>query len=233
MAIRKKTETITASDLHGKCDYRYWIEPKKKLCKTHPIHDHMTSMTKAAIVKLCRQNKLYSTPQLNDVLYLHYQGYRQIESLDEYTALKCLWLESNAISKLEGLDAQRELRCLFVHNNLIERIENLENCRHLDTINLSHNYVQRIENCGFDVLPVLSTLNITHNRLRTAEQLQQLVDCRHLTVLDMSHNRIDDILIVGIVARMEELRVLVLTGNPVVSMIPMYRKTMINECVSG
>lgn len=189
-------------------------------------------MTEEAIVKLCKKNRLYVTPHLNDVLYLHYQGFQQIGGLERYTAVKCLWLESNAIDRLSDLEHQSELRCLFVHNNLIKRIENLEHCPRLDTLNVSHNYITTIENCGVTVLPELHTLNITHNRLRTHEQLQRLVDCKVLSVLDMSHNRIDDLLIVSVLAQMPELRVLVLTGNPVVSLIPMYRKTLINECVS-
>jgi hypothetical protein len=32
------------------------------------------SMTKEAIKKHCRELKLYQTPHLNDVLYLHYKG---------------------------------------------------------------------------------------------------------------------------------------------------------------
>lgn len=33
-----------------------------------------SSMTKESIINSCKKNKLYSTPSLNDVLYLHYQG---------------------------------------------------------------------------------------------------------------------------------------------------------------
>lgn len=51
-------------------------------------------------------------------------------------------------------------------------------------------------------------------------------------MLDLSHNRIEDMLFVKVLAEMPELRVLVLTGNPIVNKIPSYRKTLIIECVS-
>lgn len=97
-------------------------------------------------------------------------------------------------------------------------------------MNLCHNQIRVIENIGSDVLPVLNTLSISHNFLRTAEQLEGLRNCKFLSVLDISHNRIDDVTVVKILADMPELRVLTMTGNPVISQIPSYRKTMILEC---
>ncbi|XP_049277930.1 dynein axonemal assembly factor 1 homolog [Anopheles funestus] len=189
-------------------------------------------MSKKTIQASCRKNKLYLTPHLNDVLYLHYSGYNAIDGLEEYVGLKCLWLESNAISGISGLEHQSQLRCLYLHNNLIKKIENLEHCKQLDTLNLSHNHIAKIENCGSDILPVLNTLNISHNYLKTVESIAELRKCDFVSVLDISHNRIEDIAIVKVLSDMKGLRVLTMVGNPVINDIPSYRKTLILECKS-
>lgn len=189
-------------------------------------------MTKKAILDQCKRNKLYTTPALNDVLYLHFQGFPKIENLEEYTDLKCLWLESNAISKIEGLDQQPKLKSLFLQNNLITKIENLDNCKELDTLVLSHNYIKTLENCCSEFLPVLNTLNISHNQLRDITGLEILKHCNNISILDLSFNKIDDIMVVKVLGEMPTLHVLTMTGNPVVNSVTNYRKTMILECKS-
>jgi dynein assembly factor 1 len=92
-----------------------------------------TLMTEAYVKYICKSKQLYSTPELNDLLYLHFQGmcsclhltnpsinvlyyagFVKIENLENYTGVKSLWLESNGIEKIENLGHMTELRCLQV-----------------------------------------------------------------------------------------------------------------------
>lgn len=69
-------------------------------------------MTKSVLQDICKDHKLYKTPSLNDKLYCNFKGFAKIENLEEYTELRALFLEGNALESLEGLPQLKELRCL-------------------------------------------------------------------------------------------------------------------------
>ncbi len=90
---------------------------KRQAKKAEPDRDEngQIVLTERYVKSLCEENDQYTTPHLNDVLYLHYKGksavavngalvgFARIQNLESYYNVKSLWLEVNGINKISGL----------------------------------------------------------------------------------------------------------------------------------
>ena len=182
-------------------------------------------MSKKYLKELCLERELYSTPSLNDILYLHFRGFHNIENLDEYINVCALFLENNLITHISGLDSLTQLRHLYLHNNRIERMQNLGCLVNLVALNLSNNSITIIE--GLGSLTKLETLNLSENRLTHPDQLVGLTECKSLKSIDLRNNNIvytDKLL--DIFIQMTNLACLYLKQNPLVDKFPDYRKKL-------
>ena len=185
-------------------------------------------MTPERILECCRKHDLYIFPDLNDVLYLHFEGFTRIGHLDPYINLKVLWLNNNQISKIENLSTLTQLESLYLQNNLITKIEGLENLSNLTQLNLSHNCIQCIS--GLNSCRKLEVLDIEHNRICSSSSLSGVLECPSLRVLNVASNRISDHGVIGVLGSMRQLRVLRLDGNPVAASRSDYRRLLVLEC---
>jgi len=187
-------------------------------------------MSASVLRDIIKQNDLYTTAALNDILYLHFKGFFAIQNLEAFTGLKTLYLEGNTISKVENLDTQSQLRELYLQDNAIKKIENLENCTDLCTLNLSGNCISTIENLSN--LKKLSSLILSNNSLSDVESIRHVAQL-DLRSLDIQSNglegEVEDLL--RTLELCPKLSVLYLRGNPIVKRIPHYRKMVVFRCV--
>ncbi|KAL3757208.1 hypothetical protein ACHAWU_008013 [Discostella pseudostelligera] len=193
--------------------------------------DHLASlpiMSKAELKKVALEHGGYSTPSLNDTLYLHFKGYRRIENLEEYAGLKSLWLHSNGFSQIENVNSLKELRCLFLQNNAFTKIENLDGLSSLVQLDLSENNIACVE--GLSHLACLKTLNLSKNLLKDAESIRHLTECNELSAIDLSKNQLSGEDVIDCLAGIVNVTSINMAGNPVVSKVAYFRKKMIVGC---
>jgi hypothetical protein len=184
-------------------------------------------MTKKFLKDLCREQNLYGTPSLNDILYLHYKGFRKIQNLDEYTGLKVAYLEGNGLTSMLGLENQKEMKCLYLQENSLDKIEGLSHMSSLSSLNLNQNAVETLEN--LQGLTKLNSLLVQKNQLKTLESLRGLLECPSISCFDMQDNYLEDVEVLDILEQMPNLKVVYLKGNPFVKKIKNYRKVVISR----
>ena len=148
-------------------------------------------MSTQSLRKLCRERNLFSSKlDLNDVLHLQCKGIDKIEGLEEFTGLKTLYLESNAICEIENLEPTKEnMRCLYLGKNMIKRTIGLSLLTELQVLDLADNTITKLE--GIGCLTKLRNLNISGNKLQSVEDVQELASLNHnLETLDVANNRL-------------------------------------------
>jgi len=115
----------------------------------------------------------------------------------------------------------------FVQHNCLTSLVGIENAPGLVSLNISNNSLATLED--LTACPALSSLVAERNRLESLESLEVLArTCTELHTLDLQNNSISDPGLLDVLRRMPELRCLYLKGNPVVSKVPSYRKTLIS-----
>ncbi|CAE7175974.1 Dnaaf1, partial [Symbiodinium pilosum] len=191
-----------------------------------------TDMTKQELRKIIDSDRrmYYRSEELNDKLFIHYKGWKELKNLEGWTGLRALYGECNAFDRISGLSQCRNLRSLFLQENCIHRIQGLEGCPLLWNLNLSNNFIERIE--GLSQLRSLNTLTIQKNKIGFAgvEDVVHLVDTT-ISTLDLQDNKLwDPDILPEVFARMADLRVLYLKGNPCAKKIPNYRKGITAVC---
>lgn len=184
-----------------------------------------------AMKRLCRKQGLYSTPELNDVLHLNNQALLEVpEALEHYTGVKSLHLSCNGLARLDHLGPLASLRCLFAQQNCLGTLDGIEGCAELSTLNVSNNQLRSLDAAVLEPLERLETMMAAHNRLRTAESVRGLLARPTVTVLDLQHCALEEPeAVTDVVMRLPNLKVLYLMGNPVVSKIKNYRRTLISS----
>ena len=177
-----------------------------------------------------RTHRSYAhAPELNDVLHLHCKGIAEITNLEEYTGLKTLYLESNSVDDLEGLLHLDRLRCLYIAKNCLRDLDRAARLVALTTLDVSDNQIVTLE--GLRDHPSLATLVAVNNKLREVSAVDALGSCVRLVTVDLSRNKLEDRAVVDFFlspAMSDRIRLLKLQGNPVVSEVPSYRKTLVS-----
>lgn len=187
--------------------------------------DGFPVMTKETIRCAVLEHGGYSTPALNDSLYLHYKGYRDIENLEEYVNLKALWLDSNGLDKIKNLSHLHNLRSLFLQRNLIKSVENLDGLNKLVQLDLSENSLTGLN--GLEHLPELSILNVSKNCLANSTSIFMMRECPKISSIDFSHNHLRGEDIIDTLSGIRTLLSINMLGNPVTTAVSHYRKRMI------
>uniref|UniRef100_A0A7S0XG64 Dynein assembly factor 1, axonemal homolog n=1 Tax=Mantoniella antarctica TaxID=81844 RepID=A0A7S0XG64_9CHLO len=185
-------------------------------------------MTRAALRKICLNNNGYAhAPELNDVLHLHCKGIAEVTNLEEYTGLKAIYLESNSVEELDGLLHLQQLKCLYMSKNCLFGLDGATSLAALTALDVSDNRIESLE--GLRGHASITTLIAYGNKIKSVDGIDALRECPRLATLDLSTNKMAERSCVDFLIDTMggQLSLLKLQGNPLVSDVPSYRKTVV------
>ena len=125
-----------------------------QLCQEAIFPDyHIASISDAD--RLTQQ--LFETTKLR----LNDMAIQQIENLEMFTALQCLYLHHNQIRMIENMEFHPNLRVLSINNNRIEELSGLLCLNRLEYLNASTNKIAHVDEA--ELPPSLVHLNLSNN----------------------------------------------------------------------
>ena len=182
----------------------------------------MTQLVVSEIVRSCKENGGYKTPELNNILYLNYLGISSLCEMPKYEPV-CMWLQGNRLSVLKYL--MPSIRCLYLQSNAICDIQGLNELVNLKELNLSNNMIQVV---SLGLPENLENLYLSKNLITDSKNLVSLCELKHLNHLDISDNQIKDEFLVNVLMN-TNLHVVQTEGNPFHKKIAYFRKEMIQN----
>ena len=103
-----------------------------------------------------------------------------LESLENITRLKRLYLQNHEISDLTGLEKLSELTVLDLHGNKIKEINGIDNLINLKKLDLSSNDITEIK--GLEKLSNIELLWLQNNQIRELQGLENLTKLKSLNL---------------------------------------------------
>jgi dynein assembly factor 1, axonemal len=134
--------------------------------------------------------------------------------LQEFTGVRALYLECNAISTVEGLAHMTNLRSLFMAKNMLHDLAGIAPLTSIQTLDIAHNSVRSLQPLAN--LLELRSLNAGYNKLAGADDIAALLCCTKLETLDLEANHLSGTSTFETILQLP-LLLLKLQGNPMVS----------------
>ena len=188
-------------------------------------------MTPSSLRQLCDERDMYTTPELNTVLFLGNVGWQKIEGLEPFRVLQTLHLQSNGLRRIEGLGALAPtLENLNLSQNLIADVgDGVAALYRLKSLNLSNNLLSSLN--GIQSLRALEILDAARNELRGYTGIAGLLHCPSLVDLSLEHNAVPEFdSTLSLVRQLPQLQVLRMSGNPLVRTVRHYKKRVALAC---